>query len=59
MLCALLKQSREEGCQRRYYEDREITNVIIMFPSDVREGNSKKYYFEVLNHSVFPIQCLM
>ena len=33
MLCALLKRVREEGVQRRY-EEREITNVIIMFPSD-------------------------
>ena len=33
MLCALLKRIREEGVQRRY-EEREITNVIIMFPSD-------------------------
>ena len=33
MLCALLEQVREEGGQRRY-EEREITNVIIMFPCD-------------------------
>ena len=45
MFCALLKQIREEGCQRRYYEDREITNVIIMFPSDAKRREFKKVLF--------------
>ena len=40
MLCALLKQVREEGGQRRY-EGREITNVIIMFPSDSKRRKFK------------------
>ena len=45
MLCALLKQVREEGCQRRYYEGREITNVIIMFPSDAKRRKFKNVLF--------------
>ena len=45
MLYALLKQVREEGCQRRYYEGREITNVIIMFPSDAKRRKFKNVLF--------------
>ena len=45
MLCALLKQIRKEGCQRRYYEDREITTVIIMFLSDAKRREFKKVLF--------------
>ena len=45
MLCALLKQVREEGCQRRYYEGREITNIIIMFPSDAKRRKFKNVLF--------------
>ena len=45
MLCALLKQVREEGCQRRYYEGREITNIIIMFPSDAKRRKFKNVIF--------------
>ena len=45
MLCVLLKKIREEGCQRRYYEGREITNVIIMFPNDAKRREFKKVLF--------------
>ena len=37
MLCALLKQVREEG--------REITNIIIMFPSDAKRRKFKNVLF--------------